>query len=549
MTTWTQGFAPKSLGRTLHDITQLLESSDGAEERVQRVLGLLRVIVPYDECAMLEAGLGYGTRVVMATEPAPDGRDALTRTLLSLLGQLVEPYAPASSPPASLHGLHLAVPLIGLDEIIGILFVRSWEGRYTKDHLRALSIVGAKLAAYVMTRRARATLAQLARERDDARRAAEAANRAKDDLLALVSHELKKPLSSILVWAHVLHSATGDVAARARAITELERSLRIQAKLIDDILDLACVASAEVRLNLRAVEPAGLIKTTVEALRLEAERKSIRLECHLNKTAMPMLLDPDRIGRVVGLLVANAVKLTPTGGHVEVRLERTAGYARIQVSDTGSGIRSQTLPYVFDPLPRPNGDGGRDQGDTEVGLAIVKEVVELHGGRVRAESAGPEQGATVTMELPRLLGGEAAALVSAGDLLDSNQLAGVRVLLVEDDLDLRESFRLVLRNYGAEVMTVPSAPEAIVALQQFQADVLLLCDLATHDGAVHDLMSVVMARSCSLPVGSISAWRLDEEAREPEEGFRFHLAKPVDVRALIHAVANLAGRTSVSTSP
>jgi signal transduction histidine kinase len=422
-----QKYSWRLFGRTLYDITQLLESADGAEGRVRRVLGLLRGIVPYDQCAMLEAAPGCERRFIMVPEAPADERPVLEDTLLNLLGQLVDPNGDAvTDAPLSMsmsmslstsvratrpQGTHLAVPLVGLDEVIGLVLVRSSKGEYTEDQLRALSVVAAKLAAYVTTRRARAQLLHLARERDYARRAAEAATQAKDDLLALVSLELKKPLASILVWAQVLHATTDDAAAaRARALDELKRNAQTQLKLIDDILGLACVASSELRLNLRSVEPAGLIKATIEGLRLEAERRSIQIDSNLDEAAMPLLLDPDRIGQVVSILVANAIQSTPAGGHVGVCLERAAGYARIQVSDGGNGIGHHALPHVFDRFGqarfRQAAGSATDSPDEclGVGLAIVRDVVELHGGRVRAENAGSQHGTTFTMELPRAPG-------------------------------------------------------------------------------------------------------------------------------------------------
>src|SRR5688572_4028657 len=198
------------LSRTLHDITQVLESANGADERVRRVLEILRDLVPYEQCALLEARLGYEPQVVVVPETSPDDRVDLLGTLLDLFGQLIEPHRPLqplrpptsnvrpSAPATHRAGTHLAVPLVGLDELIGLLFVRSSTEDYTEKHLQAFSLVAAKLAAYLTMLRSRAELAEVAREREEARRSAEAANRAKDEFLALVSHELKTPLTSIL---------------------------------------------------------------------------------------------------------------------------------------------------------------------------------------------------------------------------------------------------------------------------------------------------------------------------------------------------------------
>jgi signal transduction histidine kinase len=536
------------LGRTLYDIAHLLESGEDADERVRRVLGLLGTLVPYQQIAVLEARVGHQPHVVAVPEATPGERIVLTETLLDLFGNLVDAKArPRARQKAREGGGHLAVPLVGLDEVIGLLFVRASAGEYTEKHLRALSVVAAKLAAYFTTLRARAELAQLARERDQARRAAEAANRAKDEFLALVSYELMTPLSSILAWTHVLRTAPHDAPAHARAIDEIEGNVQAQTKLIDDILDLACVASAKLRLNLRIMEPADLIETTIEGLRLEAERKSIRLGADLETAAMPLVLDPDRISQVVSILVARAISFTPAGGHVAVRLGRSADHARIQVSGSGREISREALPHVFDRFRQPAGvdrpvDEARAVG-IDFGLAIVKDLVELHGGRVRAESAGPESGATFTVELPHAPQARPAPRVpTEGERADGRPLAGIRVLLVDRDLGLREAFQSVLDAYGAEVTAVASAPEALAALERWRPDVLLFGDLAVRGDSVYDLMREVTARACPLPVASISARRLEETKRELAAGFRLHLGKPLEIAALVDAVAGLAGR-------
>jgi signal transduction histidine kinase len=478
-------------------------------------------------------------------EPPPNRRILLTATLVDLFGHLVDASARVGTLTARPPGAHLTVPLVGLDEVIGVLFVRSSVQDYTEEHLRALSVVAAKLAAYLTMLRGRAELAALARDRDQARLAAEAANQAKDEFLALVSYQLRAPLSASLAWVHSLRS-TNDEAGRAQAIDGLQANVLSQARLIDDLLDLACIASAQLRLNLRTIEPAALIAATLEGLRLEAERKSIRLVSDLEAAAMPLVLDPDRIGQVISILVASAINFTPAGGHVQVRLERTAGFARIQVSDGGGGISREALPQVFDRFPPAAGAARRAEG-LGVGLAIVKDLVELHGGRIAAESAGPGRGATVTVDLPH----QRESPVPPPDLpriesTDGRLLSGIRVLLVDHDLGIRESFQAVLEDYGAAVTSVASAPDALEALEQRRPDVLLFGDLAMHGETVYDLMRQVTARACPLPVASISAWRLAERERALAAGFRLHLAKPLQIAVLVKAVADLAGRMPAS---
>ena len=531
------------MNRTIYDITQLLESADDSEARVRRVLGRLRELVPYEQCAILEARPGREPTFVLIPELPTDERARLTEALLEIFGQLVDIDVSGSVRTSRPSGMHLAVPLIGLDEVIGLLFVRSSSvDEYNEEHVRALSVVASTLAAYLTTLRARAELVELARERDEARRAAEAANRAKDDFLALVSHELKTPLTSILAWSHVLRSSTDDAAARLRASDELERNVMAQSKLIDDILDLACIASADLRLNLRTIEPASLIRATIEELRLEAEQKSISVESNIDAADMPLMLDPDRVSQVVSILIANAIRFTPAGGHVEVSLDRTSGFARIRVSDGRGGIPAADLPHVFDRFRPTSGAAGGDA--LGVGLAIVKDVVELHGGRVRVDSAGPRPRATFTVEFPHApMLAVAASAPPAGKRTGGRLLDGIRVLLVDHDHGLCESFQAVLHDYGAEVTAVATATEALVALERSRPDVMLFGDLALQGEIAYDLMRGVTARAAPLPVASISSWRAEDREREMAAGFRLHLAKPIDIGALVDAVADLAGRS------
>lgn len=526
------------LGRTLNDMTQLLESADGADARVGRVLELLRDLVPFEQCAVLDACLGHEPHIVVVPELLPAERVSLAEMLLDIFGQLVDagPRPPAS---ASRPGwVHLTVPLVGLDELVGLLMVRSSTVEYTHEHLSTLSLVAAKLAAYLTTVRARDELAALALERDQARHAAEAAGRAKDEFLALVSHELKTPLTAILAWSHLLRSTSDDAAARARAIDELERNVQTQSQLIDGILELAFISSAELRLSMRVVEPAALITSTLETLRREAEKKSIRLESELEATEMPLAVDPDRIGQVVSILVGNAIHSTPAGGRVDVRLVRATNLVRIEVSD-GGGISGDALAHVFDRFPQQTGAGAGPEPGLGVGLAIVKNLVELHGGQVRAESAGLQQGATFTFELPRTPG---TPPLAPAEHADARLLSGVRVLFVEHDLALRESFHTVLTDYGAEVTVVASAPEALASLDRQQPDVLLFGDVATFGDSVYGVMREVTAHAFPLPVASLSAWRLEEKERELVGGFRLHFTKPLAITTLVDAVAELDGR-------
>ncbi len=349
------------LGRALHEIAQVLESAEQSEKRMLRVLDLLRQIVPYEQCALLKAQPGRTASVLVAPATPSELRPTLSTTLIHLHGRLVDERAhPPARAAASESVSHLAVPLVGHDEVIGVLFVGSAgpdgpAGAYTEEHLRELSVVGAQLAAYLV-------LVDQACALEEARREAEGANRMKDAFVALVSHELKTPLTSLLAWAHMLRSEKTGPSVRARAVAGIERNVEAQAKLIDEILELACIATADVRLDLEAVEPSRLIRAAVEGQRQRAARRSIRLELALDESVDQLVVDPLRIVRVISSLLGNAIRFTPKGGRVGIRLERVGAHARIQVIDHGKGIARDALPHVFDSsrhLRKPRHGSGR----------------------------------------------------------------------------------------------------------------------------------------------------------------------------------------------
>jgi len=496
------------LGQTLHDITQILESVQGSEERLLRVLDILRRIVPYERCALFVAQPGRESRLLVVPATPPDVRAKLSETLVDLHGRLLDERVHTLEARARASGAHLAVPLVGNDEAIGVLFVSGAApdgsgGGYTVQHLRELSVVAAHLAAYLVT-------VDQARALDEARREAETANRMKDEFLALVSHELKTPLMSTLAWAHRLGSEEIDPCGRIRAVEEIERNVHAQAKLIDEILDLACIVTADLRLDLEAVEPANLIKSAIEEQRLRAEQRSIRLETALDESVSLVVVDPARIVQVISSLLAKAIHFTPRGGHVGVRLERAGAHARIR---------------VIDPTTQAYGEQGLD-------LDIAKALVEAHGGRLQMEKLAEEKGSTFTVELP---------LPDEAPEPDRRLLAGIRVLLVDDDDDMRDAAGALLEQYGAEVTAVASAPAALAALERSRPHVLL-SDLSMPGESGYDLMRKVAARDATLPAAALTGFGDQEDRRRAlAAGFRMHLAKPLEAKALVAAVATLSG--------
>jgi CheY-like chemotaxis protein/nitrogen-specific signal transduction histidine kinase len=519
------------LGRTLHDITQLLESAQGSEDRVLRVLELLRRIVPYEQCALFAAQPGREPRLLVVPETPPDVRANLSETLIHLHGRLVDERVHPPEARARASGAHLAVPLVGNDEAIGVLLVSGVApdgsaAKYTEEHLRELSIVGAHLAGYLVT-------VEQARALDEARREAEAANRMKDEFLALVSHELKTPLMSTLSWARMLGSEEMDPSARSRAVEAIERNVHAQARLIDEILDLACMVTADLHLDLEAVEPASLIKSAVEEQRLRAERRSIRLETALDESVDLLVVDPVRIVQVISNLLAKAIHFTPRGGQVGVRLERSGAHARIQVIDQGKGGSPGVSTSPFESLRTGQNPIAQVYGEQGVDLAIAKTLVEAHGGSLHAEQLGEEKGSTFTVELPL----PAEALEP-----DRRLLEGLRVLFVDDDEDMRCAAGAVLEQYGAEVTAVASASAALEAIERSRPHVLL-SDLSMPGESGYDLMRKVVARDATLPAAALTAFGKEEDrTRALAAGFRMHLAKPLEAKTLVAAVATLSGR-------
>jgi len=533
----------ESPSQAFYDIAQLLESADDAEARVTRALTRLRSLVPYQRCAVLDAPPGRAPRLLTPPATPPAERTELEAATLALFRRLTEPAGRSTG--LTLSGMHLAVPLVGLDNVVGVLLVEQAEAEYDEPHLRALSVVAAKLAAYFSMLHAFTREALRSQELAHAKLAAEAAERAKDEFLALVSHELRTPLSSILAWSDALRSTDTPAAERSRAVDGIERAVRAQAKLVGDLLDLACVAAATLRLDLHAVDPKRLIKDAISTVEPRAAQKSITLDVNLDDSVRPFLADPYRLSQVVVSLVGNAIKFTPHGGHVEVRLEREGLLGRIRVLDNGAGISAAALPKLFERFTQVDSSTTREQGGLGVGLALVKELVELHGGSVSVESPGAWLGSTFTVVLPLTEApqapvqpeSEATALRSVRRPLD-----GVRVLIVDDDRDIGEVLQFVLEAQGAAVAVAHSAAEALASLTRSMPDVLL-SDLAMPGGSGYELMRSIAAREGTKapPAAALSAYAPGQDLREARAvGFRMLLEKPIDSETLIKAVTTLA---------
>jgi len=397
------------------------------------------------------------------------------------------------------------------------------------------------------------------RELEESGRKLDDANRAKDEFLATLSHELRTPLSSILGWVRLLRSGTLDPAGARRGLEVIERNTRTLAQLIEDLLDVSRIITGKLRLEVRPINLASVIVAAMEAVQTAADAKGIRLEASLDPSMGPITADPDRLQQVVWNLLTNAIKFTTTSGRVDVRLEPADSLARITVSDTGKGIRSELLPFVFDRFRQGETSVSRRHGGLGLGLAIVRHIIELHGGIVRAESPGDGRGATFTVELPLIATSIGTVeAVAARRTFDSEPivrpaaLRGLRVLVVDDEADARELMRMILRSSGADVMAAGSADEAFEQVEQWHPDILVSdIGLPGDDGyaLIQRPRSREAERGGSIPALALTAYaRAEDKARALAAGFQVHLAKPLEPAEFVAAIANLVKKEGVATT-
>jgi PAS domain S-box-containing protein len=391
-------------------------------------------------------------------------------------------------------------------------------------------------------------------------REAEEANRLKDEFLATLSHELRTPLTAILGWARMLSGGQLDGASTARALTTIERNAQAQSQLIEDILDVSRVITGKLRLEVQPVNLAAVIESAINAVLPAADAKGIRLQRVLDTGASMVSGDPARLQQVIWNLLSNAIKFTPRGGRVQVKLERVNSHVEITVTDDGQGISPDILPYIFERFRQADSSTTRAHGGLGLGLAIVRHLVEMHGGTVRAESRGEDQGATFTIKLPlvvmrsfdmrRASDAERVHPTASADVpFDCpSELEGLRLLVVDDEADTRTLLKAVLERCGASVVAVASAGEALAALKETRPDVLI-SDLGMPEEDGYTLIKKVRALSPEdggrTPSAALTAYaRVEDRMKVLRAGFQIHIPKPVEPAELITVVANLAGRTT-----
>ncbi|MFN6497855.1 MAG: PAS domain S-box protein [Nostoc sp. DedQUE01] len=390
--------------------------------------------------------------------------------------------------------------------------------------------------------------AQLYEAEKTARAQAETANRIKDEFLAVLSHELRTPLNPILGWAKLLRTRKFDEATKIRALETIERNAKLQTQLIEDLLDVSRILQGKLSLNLHAVDLKVAIAAAQETVLLAAEAKSIEIQTVLNDIGK-VLGDGDRLQQIMWNLLSNAVKFTPQGGRVEVRLEKIDLDAQIQVIDTGKGISPEFLPHVFDYFRQADAKTTRIFGGLGLGLAIVRHLVELHGGTVEVNSPGEGQGATFTVKLPLLKSADLRVPSPEPSNLEldteDSLLLGVQILLVDDQADVRDFFSFALEQYGATVTAVASAAEALEALADSQPDILLSdIGMPLMDGymLLRQVRKLPPEKGGEIPAIALTAYAGEINYNQAlAAGFQKHLPKPVEPMDLANAIVNLIG--------
>ena len=420
---------------------------------------------------------------------------------------------------------------------------------------RSGKIVGASKVARDITdrKRAEAELERLLASEKQSRAQAEEASRLKDEFLAVVSHELRSPLNAITGWASLLLMRKQDEQTK-HAIETILRNAQNQTQLIADLLDVSRIVTGQLRLNVRSFKIIPVIEAAIEVVRPAADAKSIRVETILDPSAGPVAGDPDRMQQILWNLLSNAVKFTPKDGRIQVRLQRINSHVEVAVSDNGRGIDAALLPFIFERFRQGDSSTTREHGGLGLGLAIVRHLVELHGGVVYAYSDGPGKGTEFVIQLPIMISaraseaGEERIHPSVGENLSGSvpALAGLRVLVVDDERDAREIVSVILGEAGAEIATASNTREALDLIDKWKPDILI-SDIGMPGQSGYDLIRMVRMlpadKGGQIPAIALTAYaRTQDRLKILSAGFQMHVPKPIEPIELATVVASLAKR-------
>lgn len=551
--------------RLLYHLTDILSRPIGPDDvyeealfALQRAMGAPRAaVLLYDGGGVMrfKAWRGLSADYRAAVEGhSPWPRDAEAPQPIVVADVEKDPALESLRPVMRTEGIRALafIPMVHLGRLLGkFMLYYNAPHDFSDAELRLAQTIAGHIAFGINRASTEALRVELLgrerearREAETARAEAEAANRAKDDFLAVLSHELRTPLTAILGWARVLRTRQVGAEQAGRALESIERNTRLQKQIIDDLLDSSSIVAGKLQLERRLVDLAAVVSAGMEMPLRDAEANGIHVQVAGSESVGQVWGDPVRLQQVVANLAGNAVKFTPTGGSIEVRVERHRDVVRLTVRDTGAGIDPDLLPHIFDRFQQGDSTIRRRHGGLGLGLAIVRSLVELHGGRVRAESAGRGQGATFTVDFPAAAGDIASRAASDRDrkaATGASRLAGLCILVVDDHDDTRELIEVALSQYGADVRLAGSVAEALTTLNTKRVDVLV-SDLGLPGEDGYDLLHAVQTR----PGGGPPAIALSAHAGAADReqalaaGFILHLAKPVDPQDLMEAVATTA---------
>jgi PAS domain S-box-containing protein len=435
-----------------------------------------------------------------------------------------------------------AFPVMFGKETLGVLEFFSDTPRASDPELmKSFLGVGSQVGQFMERMRSERERQALLESEQAARREAEAANRAKDEFLATLSHELRTPLNAIVGWAHLLKTGQLDTGQTARAVEVIDRNAKAQSQIVADVLDVSRIVMGKLRLEVRPVELSTVVEEALETLRPAAAAKEIRLESTVTPGSR-VSGDPDRLQQVVWNLVSNAIKFTPSGGHIRVHLRSVNGHAEVTIEDTGIGIRPEFLPHVFERFRQSDSSSTRAHGGLGLGLALVRHLVELHGGTVAAASGGEGHGARFTVLLPLMVPPDVREAAEAAP--PSIDLQGLKVLVVDDDGEARELVAAALRRAGAQVRTAANASEALADVGQHPPAVIVSdLEMPGVDGyqLIQRLRALDPEHGGTIPAAALTAHaRPDEVRRALDAGFQRHVSKPAAPEEIARAVAALA---------
>ncbi|QLE55731.1 PAS domain S-box protein [Nostoc sp. TCL26-01] len=500
---------------------------------------------------MLEA-VGYPQSVrdhwtsfpISANVPIAETARNGTAIFLANVEMVARRYPAIADIPAQTGNCAFAcIPLIVKQQTIGVLGLSFATAQTFNEEEQKFMLTLGQQCAQAIAR------AQLYEAEKNARAAAESANRIKDEFLTVLSHELRTPLNPIMGWAKLLRTRKYNESTVNQALETIERNAKLQTQLIDDLLDVSRILRGKLHLNICAVDLKTTINAALETVRLAAEAKSITVQTFLSDAVGQVMGDGDRLQQVVWNLLSNAVKFTPSEGRVEVYLQQVGREAQIQVIDTGKGITPEFLPHVFEYFRQADAKTTRIFGGLGLGLAIVRHLVELHGGTVQAESPGEDQGATFTVRLPihknaanLMMCAEASTTTSE---LPDSLLTGVNILLVDDQADVREFFSFALEQCGATVTTAASATEVLEILAQTKHDILLSdIGMPEMDGymLLRQIRTWTPEQGGQIPAIALTAYAGEIDQNQAlNAGFQKHIPKPADPADLAQAIVQILG--------